>query len=164
MDADLNHQPEEVAQLIAAAERSGCDILVGSRMLGGSAVDGTPLWKRWLSQSVNRLMRYLYGLDVRDKTSGFRVYRASALRRIRFDNDAFAFLPEVLIRASRAGMSVVEAPIHFVFRREGRSKMRIWDTSVSYLGLLASSLRRSSARPRADDAQAEGSASRSRTT
>jgi dolichol-phosphate mannosyltransferase len=136
LDADLNHQPEEIPRLLESALGQGCDVLVGSRFLEGSAVDGTPLWKRFLSGTMNHLMRFLYGLRVKDKTSGFRVYRAEVLRRIEFESSAFAFLPEILIRAHRAGFKIAEEPIHFIYREEGRSKMEIWPTTVSYLQLL----------------------------
>ncbi len=136
LDADLNHQPEEIPRLLETAGRIGCDVLVGSRFVGGSAVLGTPLWKRSLSGTMNHLMRLLYGLRVRDKTSGFRVYRAEVLREIEFESNAFAFLPEILIHAHRAGYSLSEEPIRFIYRKEGRSKMRIGATALSYLKLL----------------------------
>ncbi|HVT14845.1 MAG TPA: glycosyltransferase [Thermoanaerobaculia bacterium] len=140
MDADLNHQPEEIPRLLAAARRLDCDVLVGSRFIAGSEVEGIPLWKRSLSGGVNSLMTRLYGLSVRDKTSGFRVYRAEVLRRVRYDNDDFAFLPELLIRASRCGYRLAEEPIHFRYRRHGESKMAFWPTSLSYLSLLRGAL------------------------
>lgn len=148
LDADLNHQPEEIPGLVAALERSGSDILVGSRFLAGSTVEGTPLWKRFLSGVMNHLMRYLYGLRVLDKTSGFRVYRAEVLRQVPFHNPAFAFLPELLIRAHQAGYRIAEEPIRFIFRREGRSKLEFWPTSLSYLALLRARFeRRPAGRP-----------------
>jgi hypothetical protein len=82
-------------------------------------------------------MRIVFGLRVRDKTSGFRVYRAEALRQTSFENDNFAFLPEILLRANALGMRIVEEPIHFIFRREGVSKMHIATTALSYLTLLS---------------------------
>jgi dolichol-phosphate mannosyltransferase len=136
LDADLNHQPEEIPRLLEAARAGGCDVLVGSRFLAGSAVEGTPLWKRFLSGTMNHMMRLLYGLRVKDKTSGFRVYRAGVLRSVEFENNAFAFLPEILIRAHRAGFVLGEQPIRFVYRKEGRSKMAIGATTWSYLKLL----------------------------
>ncbi|HEV8240597.1 MAG TPA: glycosyltransferase [Thermoanaerobaculia bacterium] len=136
MDADLNHRPEELPRLLDSAARSGCDLLIGSRFVAGSAVEGTPAWKRALSWCGNAVMRHLFRLEVGDKTSGFRVYRAAALRGLSFVNDGFAFLPELLLQARAAGLVVREEPIHFVFRRRGRSKMAILGTSVSYLALL----------------------------
>ncbi len=138
MDADLNHQPEEIPELLAALERSGADIVVGSRFVHGSSVIGIPLWKRVLSTSMNAAMRFLWNLETRDKTSGFRVYRAGVLRGLAFRNDNFAFLPELLINATRKGHTIVEVPIRFTVRVHGVSKMHILTTSGSYLALLSS--------------------------
>ncbi|MFL6198282.1 MAG: glycosyltransferase [Thermoanaerobaculia bacterium] len=137
LDADLNHQPEEIPRLLERLRQTGADILVGSRFLKASEVEGSPLWKKALSGSINVLMRFLYGVSVKDKTSGFRLYRAEALRRIDFRRSGFAFLPEMLIRAHVLGLRVTEEPIHFIFRRQGRSKMDFWRTSLSYLALLS---------------------------
>jgi dolichol-phosphate mannosyltransferase len=138
MDADLNHQPEELPRLLEAAVSRHLDILVGSRFVRGGEVRGIPLWKRALSGSINMAMRLLYGVTVRDKTSGYRVYRASSLGRLPFRNDRFAFLPEILVSAHRLGMKVEEEPILFIYRVHGESKMRIVETSRSYLSLFRS--------------------------
>ena len=141
MDADLNHQPEEIPRLLRAARDWNADILVGSRFVEGGRVDGTPRWKLFLSGTLNVIMRIVFGLRVRDKTSGFRIYRTEALRRLEFENDNFAYAPEILIRARSLGMSICEEPIHFIFRTEGKSKMDIVTTSWSYLSLLSLRLR-----------------------
>lgn len=137
MDADLNHQPEEIGDLLAAA-RDGADIVVGSRFVAGSRIEGMPLWKRVLSGAANVGMEHVYGVLVSDKTSGFRLYRADVLRSVAFVNDDFAFLPEILIRAAAAGRSIVEVPIRFVFRTHGVSKLDPRKTTRSYLRLFRS--------------------------
>lgn len=138
MDADLNHQPEEIPMLLEALQRSGADIVVGSRFVRGSSVTGIPVWKRLLSGTMNAAMRTLWGLRTRDKTSGFRAYRGPVLRGLAFRNDNFAFLPELLIGASLRGFTIVEAPIRFTARVSGVSKMHVFTTSRSYLSLLRS--------------------------
>jgi glycosyltransferase involved in cell wall biosynthesis len=142
MDADLNHKPEEIPRLLDVLQARQADVLVGSRFIPGSRVDGTPLWKLVLSGTLNVVLRIVFGLKVKDKTSGFRIYRTDALRSIDWVNENFAALPEILIRAARAGLRVEEAPIHFTYRREGTSKMHFWTTAFSYLALLRMSLQR----------------------
>lgn len=136
MDADLNHQPEEIPRLIAVLRETGSDIVVGSRVVAGSHVTGTPAWKRLLSWTLNLIMRVLFGIPIQDKTSGFRVYRAEVVQAMRYRNDQFAFLPEIIIRAHKERRKITEAPIHFIFRREGVSKMKFLPTSLSYISLL----------------------------
>src|SRR5271167_4046382 len=83
MDADQNHQPEEIPRLLAVARERGVDIVVGSRRVNDSEVAGMPHWKSAISGLVNRVMRIMMGVQIKDMTSGFRVYRADALRQIR---------------------------------------------------------------------------------
>jgi dolichol-phosphate mannosyltransferase len=136
MDADLNHQPEQIPGLLAAAIDRGADILVGSRFVSEGRSEGTPRWKLALSGALGAIMRHRFALPVSDKTSGFRVYRAAALAHLAFRGDDFAFLPEMLVLAQRQGLAISEAPIHFIYRRQGRSKMGLWSTSWSYVRLL----------------------------
>jgi dolichol-phosphate mannosyltransferase len=82
------------------------------------------------------MMNVLFKLKVQDMTSGYRVYNAACLRKIQFQNDNFAFLPEILIEAARLGAVIEERPIHFIFRKAGQSKMAVWTTAKSYLRLF----------------------------
>jgi dolichol-phosphate mannosyltransferase len=136
MDADLNHQPEEIPRLVRALGERHADIVVGSRKLAGSVIQGAPFWKTALSNAVNRLVRVLIGMPVADQTSGYRAYRYAAFRRLSFRNDGFAFLPEILLHAHALRMRMVEEPIQFIFRTAGESKMKLLSTSRSYLALL----------------------------
>lgn len=152
MDADLNHQPEEIPRLLRAARARGADILVGSRFVEGGRIDGTPVWKLFLSGALNGIIGASFGVKIRDKTSGFKVYRRAILSRIAFENDNFAFQPEILIRARSAGLHVAEEPIHFVYRRHGVSKMYFWATVFSFLSLLKLGLRPGRSRNEVDSA------------
>ena len=142
MDADLNHQPEEIPRLVDALFRREADIVVGSRKAAGSVTEGAPYWKTTLSNSVNVVMRKVIGMPVADQTSGYRVYRYTAFRRISFQNPGFAFLPEILLQAHALKLVIVEEPIQFIFRTAGESKMRLIPTARSYLAMLASILKR----------------------
>lgn len=146
MDADLNHQPEELPRLLEAFRRRGCDILVGSRFAPGGTVDRMPTWKTALSRSLNPLMRLVFRMNVRDLTSGYRLYRREVLRAVPFSSNNFAFLPELLFEAAARGLLIEEEPIRFTYRVNGRSKMGLWKTSRSYLGLFLRRFMRTAAR------------------
>ena len=132
LDADLNHQPEEIPRLVSALSSRNADIIIGSRKVRGSVTTGAPLWKSALSDNVNKAMRRLAGMPVADMTSAFRVYSSRPFRQISFSSTGFAFLPEILIRAHDQGFRMVEEPIQFIFRVDGESKMRLIPTALSY--------------------------------
>jgi dolichol-phosphate mannosyltransferase len=123
-DADGSHQPEELPHLLDALPDH--DLVVGSRWVRGGRIVNWPLSRRLLSRGGSFYARTLLRLGERDVTGGYRAYRADALRAIglgRVDSLGYCFQIELLWRAERAGLRVVEVPITFVERVHGVSKM-----------------------------------------
>jgi hypothetical protein len=113
--------PELLALLDA-----GADAVIGSRYVPGGATVDWPLHRRILSRWGNRYTSLVLRLQVRDCTSGFRAYRASALAAIEPSSttaEGYAFLTELVRRLVRSGYRVMESPIVFRDRRYGESKM-----------------------------------------
>jgi len=136
LDADLNHQPEDIPVLIKSLRDRDADMVIGSRKMLGSRVEGSSWWKTLLSNMVNRWMRHLMSSQIQDQTSGFRVYRGDLLRSLEFRNSGFAFLPELLMVAEARSACIVEEPILFTFRTVGKSKMNLIPTGLSYVRLF----------------------------
>lgn len=124
MDADLSHDPDQLPVLIAESARA--DVVIGSRYVPGGAIVNWPLHRRLLSRFANLYIRAVTRLEPRDCTSGFRCWRRDALAALplgEFVSDGYSFLIEMLFVASRLGCRIAEAPITFVERREGESKL-----------------------------------------
>jgi dolichol-phosphate mannosyltransferase len=124
MDADLSHDPKYLPDLMAGLDAH--DLVIGSRYLRGVSVVNWPLHRLVLSTLANRYIRFVTGLEPTDCTSGFRVWRREALAALPLDNaraNGYAFLTEMLYEAGRRGCRIGEAPIVFVERQEGYSKV-----------------------------------------
>ena len=124
MDADGSHQPEELPRLLAALE--GADLVLGSRYVPGGRVVNWPRHREMLSRGGNVYTRLALGVPLRDATGGYRAFRADALRRLDLDDVAsqgYCFQVDLVWRAVRSGLRVVEVPITFIERVEGTSKM-----------------------------------------
>lgn len=127
IDADGSHDPTELPRMLAAAEASA-DLVIGSRWVTGGAVLNWPWIRRTISRTGNRYARVVLRSRIRDLTSGYRVFRADALRSVEFDrvsSQGYCFQVELAWRLEKAGFKVAEHPIHFVERTAGRSKMHV---------------------------------------
>lgn len=127
MDSDLSHDPGRLPALLDQVE-GGVDLAIGSRYVPGGVIPDWPVHRRLLSRWGNRYADALLDLSVRDATSGFRAYRASALRHIDLDSvraDGYGFQIEMAYRVAGAGGTIAEVPIEFVDRCRGTSKMSL---------------------------------------
>ena len=124
MDADLSHLPHELPRLLHATAKA--DLAIGSRYVEGGRIENWPRRRVLLSAFANRYVRLITRLEPLDVTSGFRAWRRDLLRRIPLADlhvEGYAFQVEMTWQARRAGARIVEVPITFVERREGRSKL-----------------------------------------
>ena len=124
MDADGSHAPEELPRLLAALEDA--DVVLGSRWVPGGSVLRWPARRRLLSRGGNAYVRLVMGLPFADATGGFRAYRATALAALPLDavaSQGYCFQVDLVRHAWAGGLEVVEVPITFTERAQGRSKM-----------------------------------------
>ena len=125
MDSDLSHDPAALPALLRAVE-GGADLAIGSRYVPGGSIPEWPFHRRALSRWGNRYAAVALRLPVRDSTSGFRAYRATALADIDLGSvraDGYGFQIEMTYRVVAKGGRVVELPIEFADRERGASKM-----------------------------------------
>lgn len=127
IDADGSHDPVDLVEMLDLA-RSGADLVLGSRWVRGGAVVNWPWPRKAISRLGNAYARTMLGSGIRDLTSGFRVFRSTALDGIEFDTVAsqgYCFQIELAWALERSGRAVIEHPIVFVERVAGRSKMHL---------------------------------------
>jgi len=150
MDSDLSHDPRQLRDLIAASEHA--DVVIGSRYVPGGAIVNWPLRRKLLSRFANTYIRLVTRLTPHDCTSGYRCWRREALASLsldQFEAEGYSFLVEMLFAASAAGLTLAEAPITFVERRQGESKLSnavLVESALTPWRLIAS---RKTARPTA---------------
>ena len=146
MDADLSHDPADLARLLAAA-RAGAGLALGSRYVAGGGIADWGRVRRAVSRGGSWYARRVLGVGVRDLTGGFKCFRAEALAALdlaTIRSHGYAFQVELTYRALCAGIEVVEVPITFRDRRRGESKMS-WRIALEAVWLVPA-LRRTARR------------------
>ncbi|HEY2643289.1 MAG TPA: polyprenol monophosphomannose synthase [Galbitalea sp.] len=127
MDADGSHPAEALPTMLAllTTARPAPGLVIGSRWVAGGSVVNWPLHRLWLSRGANVYARVWLGLKVRDITAGYRAYPIDVAVRAAhaIDSRGYSFQIEMALRVHDAGLPIVEVPIRFHEREEGRSKM-----------------------------------------
>jgi glycosyltransferase involved in cell wall biosynthesis len=131
MDADGQHQPEDVQRLLEKLEQ-GFDMVVGAR--GRASQAGT---HRALANGFyNYLATWMVGQVVVDLTSGFRAVRADKFRKFLYLlPNGFSYPTTITMSFFRAGYGVSYVPIHAP-KRIGTSHMRLARDGVRFLLII----------------------------
>ncbi len=133
MDADLSHRPIFLEEFWR--QREAAEILIASRYAPGGRAD-MGLLRRLLSHILNRVYRRALSMDIRDLSSGFRMYRRDALTNLRLAARDFDVLEEILIRVHGRGWHIREVPFHYMARSSGRSHAKLLQFGWAYLRTL----------------------------
>jgi len=126
MDGDVSHNPDDIPQFLEAAKKQNADLVLGSRYTGGVRVLNWPLKRLLLSRCAGIYVWLITGMPFTDPTGGYKCFRRRALQAINLDavkSDGYSFQIEMTHRLWRAGFRVIEVPITFTERVEGRSKL-----------------------------------------
>jgi dolichol-phosphate mannosyltransferase len=123
MDADLQHPPEKVREMLEIARGSEADVVVASRYAEGGSYAGLsgPV-RRAVSVGSKYLARITFkeARKTTDPLTGFFLVRNEAISGIQFRPTGFKILLEILVCAPE--LKVVEAPFDFQARNAGVSK------------------------------------------
>src|ERR687885_298848 len=138
MDADLQHPPGKVREMLEKAQVPGADVVVVSRYARDGSYAGLsgPVRKA-VSVSSKYLARIIFkeARKTSDPLTGFFLVRNAAISGIQFRPTGFKILLEVLVCAP--DLKVTEVPLNFQARNAGVSKANL-GRGLEYLAHIAS--------------------------
>ncbi len=124
MDADLQHPPELVIDMIATARESDADIVVASSYVeGGSDAGLSSGTRRLISKASKGLVKTVFRRSLKsvsDPLSGFFLARRSLLNETALRPIGFKILLDILVRSN--WKLAAEVPLQFERRAAGSSK------------------------------------------
>ena len=115
-DSDGQHEPEDIFKLLAEAGDN--DIISGYKRTRHD-----PLYRVIISKAYNLLIRALFGLNLKDIDSGFKLIRASVIKAVLPEVGKFRYcvMSEFVLRAHLKGYRVKELPVTHYPRKCGQS-------------------------------------------
>ena len=112
IDADLDLPPEQILFFVAIQRVKKADAVIGSKMHPDSTVE-YPLIRRVYSLGYFLLVKFLFGLPVRDTQTGLKLVRRDLLLAAleKTESRGFTLDLELLVRLVQLGAVMVEAPV-----------------------------------------------------
>ena len=147
MDSDGQHQVESLYEAIEELLVTDKDLIIGSRFLNSSLINGLSDKRKKGSLVANSLAKFSLSREyskLTDIMSGFIVFKSQTVLKLveRIDVNGFKFLYE-LLSVSKGTLDCNEIPLNFMPRKFGKSKLDIaivWDFLVSLIHSLSKRL------------------------
>lgn len=132
IDADLQHPPERIPDFVEMKEKTGADIVIGSRRRSGTTM---PLHRRCSNIITSALVSARAGTSIPDSQCGFRLIARHVLLTVSTEAPGYEAETEFLIRAAKKGFRIESVPIETVYNGE-RSHMTNMTTTVRFVRTL----------------------------
>ncbi len=132
IDADLQHDPEDLKAFIEKRKASGANVILGRRRRIGA---GMP-FSRVLSNTITSfLVSARTGVRVPDSQCGYRLIGREVFESITMESEGFEAETEFLIKAADHGFQIAWVPVRTIYRGES-SHMTHWTTTKRFIHTL----------------------------
>ncbi|HJZ11943.1 MAG TPA: glycosyltransferase family 2 protein [Acidobacteriota bacterium] len=122
MASDLETDPNLVPIFLEEARQNPDMIVTGTRWAQGGGFEGYNPLKRLFNYVFQKFFSLLYGANLTDMTYGYRIFPATLVQSIQWEELRHAFLFETLLKPLRLGVKVKEIPAVWSVRKEGESQ------------------------------------------
>jgi glycosyltransferase involved in cell wall biosynthesis len=113
IDADGQHNPDDIPSLVLAVPQGKRPIVVGRR--AGMGQKNVPWTSRWGRRFSNFWVWASCGKWLSDSQSGFRMYPLPETLRLGARSKRFQFEVEILVRAAWSGIPILETPVQAIY-------------------------------------------------
>ena len=110
LDADGQHEPNEIPIVIKPIVEGSADVVIGSRFVDKNGTTEMPLYRQLGAKLITKMVNGSAKNGVSDSQSGFRAYSHLALDCLDFFEDGMGASVEILLRASKQDLRIVEVP------------------------------------------------------
>jgi dolichol-phosphate mannosyltransferase len=136
MDADGSHDPKYIKPMIKALSHS--DYVITTRFKKPNSLIGWPLSRKLITYSRHLFVKIFLGMNY-DASGAFRCFKRNKIKLndiLSAKNNDYAFFWEVTYNLNKMGYKIYEVPVELIWRKLGKSKMKIRHIFYSFFYLF----------------------------
>jgi glycosyltransferase involved in cell wall biosynthesis len=116
LDADGQHRIEDINKVLEPIEHNNADIVIGSRFLDKKMK--IPAYRKFGINAITKMSNITTKKKITDSQSGFRAYNKKSLQEIIPSDNGMGISTEILIKANKKSLRVIEVPITILYEGE----------------------------------------------
>jgi glycosyltransferase involved in cell wall biosynthesis len=125
LDADGQHDPDDLPAFLRAWDDRHPDLVIGCRLEDRSDIPPARFWTNYIG---SRILTWMTGFELLDSQSGYRLLSAALARRLGLTADGYAIESEMLIKAARRGARLEHVRVRTIYNDAGSHFRPVLDT------------------------------------
>lgn len=109
IDADAQHNPEDIPRFLGSLK--GCEVVLSYRQYGKAM----PAILKFGNKFINKTIKFLYGIEIKDSQCGYRAFTANAYKKLRWKASDYSIESEMIAKIGKYKLRYAEIPIETVY-------------------------------------------------
>ncbi len=139
MDADGQHEPQEIDLFLKTLNESSADFVIGNRMAQHTSM---PWVRVWTNFAMSFIISSSAGQKISDCTCGFRALRTPAFKKMNLRTNRYEIESEMILEAARLKIKIESVPISCTYGNEVSQIRPVRDTLRFFRFLFGYSIKR----------------------
>jgi glycosyltransferase involved in cell wall biosynthesis len=136
LDADGQHDPDEIPRFVEEYGKGRADLIIGSRMANRR---GMPAIRIFTNRLTSAIVSLRAGQRIPDSQNGYRLVSLSVLKQLNLVTSRYEIDSEIIIKACHAGARVSSIPVTTIYGGE-KSAIRPAHDTLRFIALVIRSL------------------------
>jgi glycosyltransferase involved in cell wall biosynthesis len=129
-DSDLEYDPRYLPKMLKLIEDGDADVVLGSRLLGGSPHRVLYFWHYVGNKILTFISNAFTNLNLSDMETCYKMFRREIIQTIQLEEDRFGFEPEIIAKIAHGHYRIYEIGISYHGRTYAEGKKIGWKDGV----------------------------------
>jgi dolichol-phosphate mannosyltransferase len=136
IDADDSHTPEDIPKIVEPIKQNKADMVIASRILGGSeelSGDFEKTLRLFFSNRIADVINWRFNVSIKDTQNGFRAIKAEIVKELNLKSDIFDIETEMVMKCLKNKYRILEVPSKELKRKYGLSGISLRKHGIIYI-------------------------------